>query len=489
MTEMDQQSPKPPQISEMLSKFALSFRTKAIEFFAEEEEAENPNGGGDEDGFISLLDSAEEVITGQRVVVIKPDEIEAERRSANSSANLSDSGEERKFGAVLESRVRTVKIDTALGHALISSIFASVSSFQASYLQLQAAHVPLSEDSLASADKALVLQLRRLSDLKQFYRDLRCNRNVHSPIGSCLEAQVQENQSKLRALGTVSNQLQLEIDAKDGRVLELRKELEIWRIANAKLSKRLAMSSNSPACEVLMTVGVFNSVLSDTVKSIRKFTKLLIGLMKNAHWDLDSAASWVHPDIEYEKKGHMQYAFLSYVCLLMMKGFDSESFGLRESGESFVNSFSGQLVEHISTNPLEVLSRDPSCDFSRFCENKYQELIHPTMETSIFGNLNQNKGVLDSWKSLGVFYDSFVQMGSSVWTLHKLAFSFSPAVKIFQVETGADFSVIYMEDVIKRSTTTVRSKAKVGFTVVPGFKIGKTPLQCQVYLTGLNCKD
>uniref|UniRef100_A0A7N0VF78 DUF641 domain-containing protein n=1 Tax=Kalanchoe fedtschenkoi TaxID=63787 RepID=A0A7N0VF78_KALFE len=474
MPEMDHQSPKPPPISEMLSKFALSFKTKAIEFFAEEEaEAQNPSvQPDDDDAFISLLDSAEEVITGQRVVVIKPDEIHPEPASASG----------KKPG--------TVPIDSRLGHALISSIFASVSSFQASYLQLQAAHVPLAEDGLASADKALVLQLRRLSELKQFYRDLRCNRSFHSPIPSSQAAQVQENQSKLRSLGTVSNQLQVEIDAKDARVALLRKELEKCRIANAKLSKRLAMCSNLPTCEVLRTVSVFHSVLSDTVKSVRKFTKVLIGLMKNANWDLDSAASWVHPDIAYEKKGHTQYAFLSYICLLMMKGFNSESFGLRERGDELcVNSFLTQLTEHISRNPMDVLSRDPICDFSRFCEIKYQELIHPTMETSIFGNLKQDKAVVDSWKSLSVFYESFVHMGSSVWTLHKLAFSFNPVVEIFQVETGSEFSHIYMEDVIQRSATARKSKEKVGFTVVPGFKIGKTLVQCQVYLTGMKCKE
>lgn len=61
---------RPPQISEMFQKFALAFRAKTFELFADEE------GGGigplDCDG-LSLLDHADEVIAGQRVVVIKPD--------------------------------------------------------------------------------------------------------------------------------------------------------------------------------------------------------------------------------------------------------------------------------------------------------------------------------------------------------------------------------------------------------------------------------
>ncbi|KAM3733108.1 hypothetical protein ACB098_11G110400 [Castanea mollissima] len=59
-------SSKPPQISEMFTKFAQAFKSKTFEFFTEIEPID------DSDGY-SLLDSAEEVITDQKVVVIKPD--------------------------------------------------------------------------------------------------------------------------------------------------------------------------------------------------------------------------------------------------------------------------------------------------------------------------------------------------------------------------------------------------------------------------------
>jgi hypothetical protein len=81
-----------------------------------------------------------------------------------------------------------------------------------------------------------------------------------------------------------------------------------------------------------------------------------------------------------------------------------------------------------------------------------------------------------------MFYESFVNMSSSVWTLHKLAFSFDPVVDIFQVERGVDFSTVYMEDVTRRCTMPNKTRLKVGFTVVPGFKIGRTVIQSQVYL-------
>ncbi|XVF22742.1 hypothetical protein REPUB_Repub12eG0197000 [Reevesia pubescens] len=459
-------TPKPPQISEMFQKFALAFKTKTFEFFADDDDTNN-----NPDGF-SLLDSTEDFITDQKVVVIKPDPLPYSSSSVNNS-------------------FQSKTIGTQIGDSLISSVFADVSSFEASYLQLQTSHVPFVEESVKTADKALVSHLQRLSDLKRFYREFRKNPNFEAgcSLGSCLEAQVQENQSKLRTLETVSNRLQEEIDEKDYQVSSLRKKLAEIQWANTKLSKKLSGNLNS-AC-VLLTVRVFDSVLHDACRATHKFSKILISLMRKAGWDLDLVANSVYPDIDYAKKGHNRFAFLSYVCLGMFRGFDIEGFGLSENeptcnGNDAICSLK-QLLEHVSNNPMELLSRNQNCEYSRFCEKKYQELIHPTMESSIFSNLDQNEAVLNSWRSLSIFYESFVSMASSIWTVHKLAFSFDPVVEIFQVERGVDFSMVYMEDVTKRCNLPGQTGVKVGFTVVPGFKIGRTVIQSQVYLSGLKC--
>lgn len=166
----------------------------------------------------------------------------------------------------------------------------------------------------------------------------------------------------------------------------------------------------------------------------------------------------------------------------MFQGFDSENFGVIGS-ESSDNSM--ELFDHVSVNPLETLNKNPSFPFSKYCERKYEELVHPTMESSIFKNFDIKKEVLDSWKSLSVFYEAFVNMSSSMWLLHKLARSFTPPVEIFQVEKGVDFSMVYMEDVTKKDKYHHdKGLSKVGFTVVPGFKIGRTVVQSQVYLSG-----
>ena len=72
--------------------------------------------------------------------------------------------------------------------------------------------------------------------------------------------------------------------------------------------------------------------------------------MEKAGWGLDLA------EVDYAEKGHNRYALLSYVCLGMFRGFDDdeESYSLRE------------LMQHVSSDPMELLERDKDCAFSRF---------------------------------------------------------------------------------------------------------------------------
>nr|XP_043618755.1 protein GRAVITROPIC IN THE LIGHT 1 [Erigeron canadensis]XP_043618756.1 protein GRAVITROPIC IN THE LIGHT 1 [Erigeron canadensis] len=470
---------KPPQISEMFSKFAIAFKAKTFEFFTEEEEQESSAAvsaavSDNEDGF-TLLDSTEDFITDQKVIIIKPDtSLTSKSQNQTESQNLDSC---HFSPSIIQ------PFNTQFGNYLISSVFAVISSFEASYLQLQTAHVPYDEKGIIFNDKALVNQLHKLYEFRGLYIDSRKNPDfrIEFTSGSCLEAQVNENQNKLRALETMFNRLQSDIDGKDDHVLKLRKELSEIDDFNSRLSVKLSKILKPPN-GFLPTVRVFDSMLRDACRCCHRFTKLLVQLMKKAGWDLGLAASYVHPNVNYLKTGHNRYAFLSYVCLGMFQGFDSDGFGV--DGNESCGDISMELFEHVSVNPLETLNKNPGFPFSKFCERKYNELVHPTMESSIFKNVDIKKEVLDSWRSLSVFYDAFVNMSSSIWLLHKLAHSFTPPVEIFQVEKGINFSMIYMEDVTKKGAYHDIGVSKVGFTVVPGFKIGKTIIQSQVYLTG-----
>ncbi|XP_020593954.1 uncharacterized protein LOC110034053 [Phalaenopsis equestris] len=439
----------------MLQKFALAFKAKTIEFFAEEE--------GEDDAVVDLDSVPEEVITGQRVVVLKPD--------------------------------RPVQPNT---EDLVSSLFTSVSFFRAAYLQLQIAHSPFDLEAIRSADSAAVCHLHRLSELKRAFstNSQIQNSKPSLPLSAQLDAQVQENQSLLRTFETVVNRMQFDIDQKDAEASELKQRLLESEAANDRLERRLELACLPPEekVESLLTVGVFNSVLKDSCRVAHRFVRALSELMKKSGWDLELVANSIYPDIWYAKAGHCPYAILSYVCLAMFESFDLDSFGCEGNGmcsnsedSEFrkMNSLR-KFIDHSTLDPLELINRDPNSDFARFCDIKYKNIVESWLESSSFRNSDHCSSVIENLRPSRPLYELFVNMASSIWMLHKLAWAYEPAVEIFQLGRGADFSMVYMESVCQKSfdknSACMNSRPKVGFTVFPGFRVGMTVIQCWVYL-------
>ena len=88
------------------------------------------------------------------------------------------------------------------------------------------------------------------------------------------------------------------------------------------------------------------------------------------------------------------------------------------------------------------------------------------------------------------FYQAFLKLAKSIWLLHRLALSFDPHVTLFQVREGTEFSEVYMESIVKNVIVGEGDqRAMVGFMVMPGFKIGGSVIQCQVYLSGAKCAE
>jgi hypothetical protein len=114
------------------------------------------------------------------------------------------------------------------------------------------------------------------------------------------------------------------------------------------------------------------------------------------------------------------------------------------------------------------------------------------METSFFGNLSKRSLVNSGEFPDTIFFTTFAEMARRVWLLHCLAYSFDPEASIFQVRRGCRFSEVYMEcvaeDALLSSENAPDVDPSVAFTVVPGFRIGKTVIQCQVYLSPLQAK-
>lgn len=137
-------------------------------------------------------------------------------------------------------------------------------------------------------------------------------------------------------------------------MFSLRQELDKIRKGNGKLSKKLSSYSGPSSREVALTVRVFDSMLREACRSMHGFSKLLIGLMKEAKWDLDLAASSVHSGVDYAKRGHNRYAFLSYVSLCMFRGFDSEGFGLLDVNGIVCNGMGSNPGERTPSSPRVI---------------------------------------------------------------------------------------------------------------------------------------
>ncbi|KAM0883450.1 hypothetical protein ACQ4PT_031638 [Festuca glaucescens] len=446
----------------MLQKFALAFKTKTIEFFAEEEEDEYAAAG--EGG----------VLAGQRVVVLKPD-----------PQNPSLVGWEGENGSA------------SAEEAAVAAALATVSSFQAAYLHLQAAHSPFLPEAAAAADALAVSHLRRLSELKR----LASGAAVDGSLTAHLEDQVRENQALLRSFDAVVNRLQAALDAKDAAAASLRWEHAALADGNARLAGRLDRAlapqpgaGGSDALGAMLSASVFDSVLRDALRVAHRFTRALAELLRCAGWDLADAAAAAYPGIAYSKQGHCRYALLSRVCLSMFDGFDSYQFGGTsdaadpEGVELAIrrNESLQQFIEHSDADPMELMSSSPDCQFAQFCDQKYKQLIHPGLESSLFGN--SGCGALPVMATVGPLYEMFITMASSIWTLHRLAWAYDPAVGIFQVSRGTEYSSVYMESMVRPKAFSASkevgktARPKVGFTVVPGFRLGGTVIQCRVYL-------
>lgn len=385
--------------------------------------------------------------------------------------------------------------------ALISKIFSNISSLKAAYVQLQDAHTPYDPDKIQAADKLVIEELMKLSELKHSYRDNNPRPTSTSPQDSRLAAEIQEQQSLLKTYEVMVKKFQSQIKTRDSEILQLHQQVEESSQRKIKLEKKLKqrglLSKEAEESEeennffsVELTPNLFSSAVESAYKSIHDFSKPLINMMKAAGWDLDAAAHSIEPAVVYSKRAHKKYAFESHICQKMFSGFQEESFSI-EAGVLNVSSegFFHQFLAIRAMDPLDVLSQSPDSVFGKFCRSKYVMVVHEKMESSFFGNLDQRDYVMGGGHPRTPFYQAFLKLAKSIWLLHRLAYSFEPKVNIFQAKGGVDFSEVYMESVVKNIILDEGEKPKVGLMVMPGFMIGGSVIQAQVYLSGVKCAE
>ncbi|ESQ33942.1 hypothetical protein EUTSA_v10007535mg [Eutrema salsugineum] len=378
----------------------------------------------------------------------------------------------------------------AVLEAVVAKIFASTTSIKAAYAELQMAQRPYDNDAIQAADTAVVEELRALSELKRNF--LRKELNL-SPQVAIMLAEIQEQQSLMRTYEITIKKLESEVTEKQSRIDSLKTNLEENSAFNKSLEKKLTASGSiSPFDSIQfsnLNLSHFVQILGFTLRSVRSFVKSVVKEMESASWDLDAAASAAvsinvrNASTVFARPSHRCFAFECFVCGKMLENFESPNFSLPNIDEKP----SREQFENLrSVDPVQYLTRNPGSSFARFTLQKYLSVVHAKMECSFFGNLNQRKLVNSGGFPDSGFFATFYEMSKRIWLLHCLAFSISENVTVFQLKRGCRFSQVYMESVKTGDESLFpgdNADIRVGFTVVPGFKIGDFVIQSQVYLT------
>ncbi|PIN12117.1 hypothetical protein CDL12_15257 [Handroanthus impetiginosus] len=372
----------------------------------------------------------------------------------------------------------------AATEAFLAKLFASISSIKAAYAQMQFSQSPYDGEGIQSADQIVVSELKKLSELKQSY--IKKQLNETSPETTLLLSEIEEQKSLLKTYEITSKKLDSEHKLKDSEITFLEEKLAEANRENRSLEKKLNSSGQLAIPDGIKLSDLrpshFITYFRQTLKSIRTFVRLLISEMESADWDLEAAASSIKPGISFWKPNHKCFAFESFVCKEMFDGFNRPNFSRLHEDDKNRRLFFDCFLELKSVRPRDYLAWKPKSLFASFCRRKYLKLMHPKMEASFFSNLNLRNSISSGELPETPFFSAYSEMAKRVWLLHCLALSFDPEISIFQVSKGSRFSEVYMESLSDEAFGAMETDPRVAFTVVPGFRIGKTILQCQVYL-------
>ncbi|CAO2833313.1 unnamed protein product [Amaranthus hypochondriacus] len=371
--------------------------------------------------------------------------------------------------------------------SVLGKIFSSISSIKAAYAQLQFAQSPYDAEAIQSSDEMVVSELKTLAEVKRCFLKKQFD---SFPVKSLLTYDLQEQKNMVRTYEITGKKLEYEVKLKESEITFLKEKLEECKKENRLLEKRLNTSGSLSVLDNLHMSGLspnhFVPVLRHTVRSIRTFVKLMVKEMQSVGWNLEAAANVIHPGVSFCKQEHICFAFESYVSKEMFDSFHIPNFALPNESlpehKHCRRLFFERFTELKSVKAKDYLCQKPKSTFGKFCRAKYLRLVHPKMESSFFGDLAQRNLVKSGEYPETTFFSTFAEMSKRVWLLHCLAYSFDPVATIFQFKKMCRFSDVYMESVSDEAFLP-ETEPCLAFTVIPGFKIGKTIIQSQVYLS------
>ncbi|KAF6172616.1 hypothetical protein GIB67_027845 [Kingdonia uniflora] len=345
--------------------------------------------------------------------------------------------------------------------AAIMKLFDTVSGLKLAYIQLQHAHIPYNPQNIQLADDRIVSKLETLCDIKRFYKHV-----VKPQLSySIVVEEIEHHESKL---GNLKSQVQ----AKEFEIVRLRRDVAELDFSNAEMEEFEGQI-------VLGSRDSFQGMFEAATKSIHDFAKPLISFMKASKCDLNKAVNSIEGSVIYTNRSHKKYAFEAYISRRMFHGFSSQSYNVDDT------------LRYYSRDPFDGLIEYPNSNFGKFCSSKYLLLVHRKMEALFFGNLDQRGFVLSGGHPRTQFYMAFVKMAKSVWVLQAMAALNDPKAEIFGVQRGSEFSETYMENIVEiedyeKDQPVKEGRLRVGFMIMPGFRIGETVIKSRVYLSRLN---
>ncbi|MQL74635.1 hypothetical protein Taro_007017 [Colocasia esculenta] len=364
---------------------------------------------------------------------------------------------------------------------LFASLSAAISAIEAAHSQFRLAHSSVDTDAVRSAAQIVFSQLSHVSLLECSYRKRPRRR-------AGLETQVREQRDRLKDLHLETKRLQYELRDRDEEVGGLRATLSEVEARNAAMEAELRPSD--------MGASYFHAALRYALTAVRRFVALMARHMMQSRWDLDAAAGALQPEVLRvgRRPEHRTLAFMSLVCRAMFTGFHHPDFGVARRAPPRLDG-SRAFAEFLALKAAtarEVLvggcGEEEGRLFGEFCRRTYLGLVEAKMETSFFGNLEQRE-MVDARRGFPKteFFEGFAEMARRVWLLHRLAEAFADKgqrLSIFQVRKGRLFSAAYMEEVGGDAAGREgESDAAVGFTVVPGFRVGEAVIRAKVFVT------
>ncbi|KAL4333447.1 hypothetical protein GQ457_07G035050 [Hibiscus cannabinus] len=390
--------------------------------------------------------------------------------------------------------------------ALMEEVFETVAEMKKAYVRLQEAHCPWDPERMRAADVAVVGELRKLGVLRERFR--RGTRGGGGGGGG--KGHVAMLREVVAPYEAAVEDLKREVKVKVVEIENLKEKLNtVTCLSNGgkkgrSLSRRKVSCSQVLAAAAAPTPELFEATMGQVKEASKSFTSLLLSLMREARWDIAAAvrsieAATATPDnTTYSNtmitpsviaNHHAKYALESYVSRKIFQGFDHETFYMDGSLSSLLNPDQyhrecfTQYRDMKAMDPVELLGILPTCNFGKFCSKKYLAIVHPKMEESLFGDLEQRNQVMGGSHPRSQFYGEFLGLAKAIWLLHLLAFSLDPAPSQFEASRGAEFHPHYMESVGKISGGRVTASQIVGFPVSPGFKLGNgSVVKARVYL-------